>query len=87
MAISGLFRDLFPAQIALIDAAVRAVRRRARKRQGKSARGRMRRVGDLQPSPVRAHFWFGSGAYGAGVEDFLGRDLDRAQSGALTSPP
>ena len=36
--ISGLFRDLFPAQIALIDAAVRAVAARGRNRRRKSAR-------------------------------------------------
>ena len=36
--ISGLFRDLFPAQIALIDAAVQAVAARDEERRGKSAR-------------------------------------------------
>jgi len=80
--ISGLFRDLFPAQIALIDAAVRAVAARdedddenplaavRRAANGKGAR-RLDRVFGTAP-----------GAYGAGVEDLLGRDADTNAIGA-----
>jgi cobaltochelatase CobN len=68
--ISGLFRDLFPAQIALIDAAVQAVAARdedddenplavARRSSGA---GRLDRIFGNAP-----------GSYGAGVEDLLGR--------------
>jgi cobaltochelatase CobN len=78
--ISGLFRDLFPAQIALIDAAVRAVAAReespeenplAAARQGFSRTG----------ASIARIFGTAPGAYGAGVEDLLGRDIDRARVG------
>jgi cobaltochelatase CobN len=77
--ISGLFRDLFPAQIALIDAAVRAVAARdepaddnplaaaARTGQGDAALARI--------------FGTAPGAYGAGIEDLLAREHDRAALG------
>jgi cobaltochelatase CobN len=77
--ISGLFRDLFPAQIALIDTAVQAVAARdeaddenplaaARRINGN---GRLLRVFGTAP-----------GVYGAGIEDLLGRDVDPEQIGA-----
>jgi cobaltochelatase CobN len=78
--ISGLFRDLFPAQIALIDAATRAVAARdetddenplAAARRGTSNDADLARVFGTAP-----------GAYGAGIEDLLGRDTDRAALGA-----
>jgi cobaltochelatase CobN len=74
--ISGLFRDLFPAQIALIDAAVQAVATRqetddenplAAARRADGAKGAMR---------LDRIFGTAPGTYGAGVEDLLGRDVD-----------
>ncbi|HMK70564.1 MAG TPA: cobaltochelatase subunit CobN [Xanthobacteraceae bacterium] len=77
--ISGLFRDLFPAQIALIDAAVQAVA--AREEDGDEnplAAARPTAVG------TRLDRIFGTapGSYGAGVEDLLGRDADPDAVGA-----
>jgi cobaltochelatase CobN len=77
--ISGLFRDLFPAQIALLDAAVQAVAARdedagenplAGARRGSHA-ARLDRIFGNAP-----------GAYGSGVEDLLARDADRDAIGA-----
>ena len=68
--ISGLFRDLFPAQIALLDAAVQAVAARDETDEDNpfAARG----------AATAAHrariFGTAPGAYGAGIEDLLGRD-------------
>ena len=76
--ISGLFRDLFPAQIALIDAAVQAVAARdeiddenplAAARRGNGAT-RLDRIFGSAP-----------GVYGAGVEDMLG-EADASKIGA-----
>jgi cobaltochelatase CobN len=78
--ISGLFRDLFPAQIALIDAAVQAVAARDED-DDENPLAAMRRAhnakGDAQSDP-RLDRIFGTapGTYGAGIEDMLGRDLD-----------
>ncbi len=77
--ISGLFRDLFPAQIALIDTAVQAVAARdetddenplatARRSGGKT---RLDRVFGTAP-----------GAYGAGIEDLLGGATESEKIGA-----
>jgi cobaltochelatase CobN len=77
--ISGLFRDLFPAQIALIDAAVRLVAERdeddeenplvaARRSNGG---GRLARIFGTAP-----------GTYGAGIEDLLGQDANQGAIGA-----
>jgi cobaltochelatase CobN len=69
--ISGLFRDLFPAQIALIDAAVQAVAARDEPDEenplavADRAGGRLARIFGTAP-----------GSYGSGVEDLLGRDSD-----------
>jgi len=70
--ISGLFRDLFPAQIALIDAAVQAVAAREEDDAENPLAAARRK------SPVRLARIFGTapGAYGAGVEDLLCRDVD-----------
>src|SRR4029077_3316815 len=76
--ISGLFRDLFPAHIALIDAAVQAVAARdedndenplAAARRGSQAR--LDRIFGTAP-----------GVYGSGVEDWLGRSTDTDSIGA-----
>jgi cobaltochelatase CobN len=76
--ISGLFRDLFPAQIALLDAAVQAVAARdetadenplAEARRASGA-GRLDRIFGTAP-----------GAYGSGIENLLGRETDTATLG------
>jgi cobaltochelatase CobN len=75
--ISGLFRDLFPTQIALIDAAVQAVAARDEPDDDNPlavahrAEGRLARVFGAAP-----------GSYGSGVEDLLGRDNDNDGIGA-----
>jgi cobaltochelatase CobN len=83
--ISGLFRDLFPAQIALIDAAVQAVAARD-EGDDENPLATARRATLSLPSPVygggkgegRLDRIFGTapGTYGAGVEDLLGRGAD-----------
>jgi cobaltochelatase CobN len=78
--ISGLFRDLFPAQIALIDAAVQAVAARDEESDDNplAAARRARNGSSRDTSAVRLDRIFGTapGAYGAGIEDLLGRDVD-----------
>jgi cobaltochelatase CobN len=80
--ISGLFRDLFPAQIALLDAAVKAVAARdetadenplaaVRKSANANAKGTLARIFGTAP-----------GAYGAGIEDMIGDDRERDDIGA-----
>jgi cobaltochelatase CobN len=64
--ISGLFRDLFPAQIALLDAATRAVAARDETAE-ENPLAEARRA-DL---PLARIFGAPPGAYGAGVEDAL----------------
>jgi cobaltochelatase CobN len=89
--ISGLFRDLFPAQIALIDAAVQAVAAReedddenplAAMRRAESAEGHAKNnvknnAKNNAKNGVRLERIFGTapGTYGAGIEDLLGRDV------------
>ena len=74
--ISGLFRDLFPAQIALIDAAVQAVAAREEDEETNPLAA-ARRAGSGKDA-TRLHRIFGTapGVYGAGVEDLLGREAD-----------
>ncbi|MFG1299857.1 cobaltochelatase subunit CobN [Xanthobacter sp. V3C-3] len=76
--ISGLFRDLFPAQIALLDAAVRAVAAREEEDAENPLAAARRRGEDLNRL-------FGSapGAYGAGIEAQLQRGAftERAELG------
>ena len=69
--ISGLFRDLFPAQIALIDAATQAVAARD-EGDDENPLAAARRAEPM----ARLDRIFGNapGAYGSGVEDLLGRD-------------
>ncbi|TCH98172.1 cobaltochelatase subunit CobN [Roseococcus sp. SYP-B2431] len=59
--LSGLFRDLFPAQIALLDAATRAV----------AAREEEAGENPLAAAPGPRIFGAAPGAYGAGIEDAL----------------
>ncbi|MGB7097409.1 MAG: cobaltochelatase subunit CobN, partial [Xanthobacteraceae bacterium] len=77
--ISGLFRDLFPAQIVLIDAAVQAVAAREED-DDENPLATARRV----TGATRLHRVFGTapGTYGSGVEDLLGRGTDSDAIGA-----
>jgi cobaltochelatase CobN len=76
--ISGLFRDMFPAQIALIDAAVNAVAARA----GEGAENPLAEAA-LPAGDLRRVFGSAPGTYGAGTEDLLasGEWSDRADIG------
>jgi cobaltochelatase CobN len=71
--ISGLFRDLFPAQIALLDAAVQAVAARD-EADNENPLASARRAGGA----ARLDRIFGTapGAYGSGIEDLLGGGAD-----------
>ncbi|PWJ84033.1 cobaltochelatase CobN subunit [Pseudaminobacter salicylatoxidans] len=77
--ISGLFRDMFPTQIALIDAAAAAVAARDEDTSENPLAAEARARGK---APARI---FGSspGTYGAGLEDMLARGdwQDRAELG------
>jgi len=80
--ISGLFRDLFPAQIALIDAAVQAVAARDEGDE-ENPLAAARRAGEIGgASRLDRIFGNAPGTYGAGVEDLLGRDSDAQSVGA-----
>jgi cobaltochelatase CobN len=76
--ISGLFRDLFPAQIALLDTATRLVASREEDDTENPLVATARRTTGM---PARI-FGNAPGTYGAGVEDLLGRDPDRHALGA-----
>jgi cobaltochelatase CobN len=75
--ISGLFRDLFPAQIALLDAAIRAVAAREESEDENPLAAAHRSCARDQATPPPRIFGTAPGAYGAGVEDMLGHDSDR----------
>lgn len=75
--ISGLFRDLFPAQIALLDAAVQAVAAREESDDENPLAAARRRGGALDRI-----FGNGPGAYGAGTEDLLSSGADSDAVGA-----
>jgi cobaltochelatase CobN len=80
--ISGLFRDLFPAQIALIDAAVQAVAARDEDNE-ENPLAAARRAADGKTA-LRLDRIFGTapGVYGSGVEDLFGRSADTDAYGA-----
>jgi cobaltochelatase CobN len=80
--VSGLFRDLFPAQLALIDAAVRAVALREEADEENPLSATLRASGDDGAATLARIFSTAPGAYGAGVEALLGRECDRAEIGA-----
>ncbi|SDA45637.1 cobaltochelatase subunit CobN [Mesorhizobium qingshengii] len=65
--ISGLFRDMFPTQIALIDAAANAVAARNEEDSENPLAARTRAEGKISPRI----FGTSPGTYGAGVEDLL----------------
>ncbi len=77
--ISGLFRDLFPAQIALIDAAVQAVAARE-ETDDENPLAQARRAAPA--APLDRIFGTAPGAYGSGVEDVIGGDAGIATIGA-----
>ncbi|HLH99008.1 MAG TPA: cobaltochelatase subunit CobN [Xanthobacteraceae bacterium] len=74
--ISGLFRDLFPTQIALFDAAVQAVAAREEDETENPLVAARRAEGEI----VRV-FGTAPGAYGAGVSDLMGRDSEADEIG------
>src|SRR5262245_8461183 len=80
--VSGLFRDLFPAQLALIDAAVRAVALREEPDDENPLSAALRASGDNGAATLARIFSTAPGAYGAGVESLIGREYDRADIGA-----
>ncbi|MBZ9874387.1 cobaltochelatase subunit CobN [Mesorhizobium sp. BR1-1-9] len=65
--ISGLFRDMFPTQIALIDAAANAVAASAEDDSENPLAARTRAEGKISPRI----FGTSPGTYGAGVEEIL----------------
>ncbi|TPI64699.1 cobaltochelatase subunit CobN [Mesorhizobium sp. B3-1-3] len=67
--ISGLFRDMFPTQIALIDAAANAVASRDEDDSENPLAAATRAEGKIGPRI----FGTSPGSYGAGVEDLLSR--------------
>src|SRR5580700_741260 len=77
--ISGLFRDLFPAQIALIDAAVQAVAAREETADENPLAQARRANGGARLDRI---FGTAPGAYGAGAEDLLNRNADTQTIGA-----
>ncbi|HUU66426.1 MAG TPA: cobaltochelatase subunit CobN [Methyloceanibacter sp.] len=79
--ISGLFRDLFPAQIALIDAAVKLVAARDED-DSENPLAAARRAANGAGGTLARIFGNAPGAYGAGVEDLLGRDASQDDMGA-----
>jgi cobaltochelatase CobN len=78
LRISGLFRDLFPAQIALFDAAVRTVAARDECDED-SPLAASRRAGESVPARI---FGNAPGSYGAGTEDLIASAADRRDIGA-----
>jgi cobaltochelatase CobN len=76
--ISGLFRDLFPAQIALLDAAVQAVAARDETADENPLADARRANGATRLDRI---FGTAPGAYGSGIEDLLGRETDTATLG------
>ena len=79
--ISGLFRDLFPAQIALLDAAVQAVAARD-ETEDENPLVAVRRGNGTNAARLHRIFGTAPGVYGAGVEDLLRDDADSEIIGA-----
>ena len=77
--ISGLFRDLFPAQIALIDAAVKLLAERDEDEDENPLAAAARGKGGEGLTRI---FGAAPGAYGAGVEELLGGESAREAIGA-----
>ena len=77
--ISGLFRDLFPAQIALLDAAVRLVAQRTEDDEENPLAGAAHRSGGGKLARI---FGTAPGVYGAGVEELLEQEASTEAIGA-----
>ncbi len=80
--ISGLFRDLFPAQIALLDAAVQAVAARDEDDDDNPLAAARRTMNGKGVSRLLRIFGTAPGTYGAGIEHLLGRDAAAGAIGA-----
>jgi cobaltochelatase CobN len=80
--ISGLFRDLFPAQIALMDAAVQAVAGRDEENDENPLAAVRRAANGKGPARLDRIFGTAPGAYGSGIEDLLGRNAGTDAIGA-----
>ena len=80
--ISGLFRDLFPAQIALLDAAVRVVAVRDESSEENPLAAVRRAANGNDAKALARIFGTAPGAYGAGLESLIGQEADRADIGA-----
>jgi cobaltochelatase CobN len=79
--VSGLFRDLFPAQLALLDAAVRAVAAREETDDDNPLAAALKSSGGNGAETLARIFGTAPGSYGAGIEDMLGREGDRDSIG------
>jgi cobaltochelatase CobN len=79
--ISGLFRDLFPAQLALMDAAVRAVAAREESELDNPLAAARRAA--PKEAPLARIFGAAPGVYGAGVDDLIDRESAPETLGAL----
>ena len=73
-----MFREYFPAQIALLDAAVQAVAVRE-ETSDDNPLAAARAHGEIRLERI---FGTAPGAYGSGIEDLLGRDVDQHSIGA-----
>src|SRR5262249_4344971 len=80
--ISGLFRDLFPAQIALLDAAVQAVAARDEPTDDNPLAAIRRSANSHAKVALARIFGTAPGAYGAGIDGLIGREADRDDIGA-----
>jgi len=80
--ISGLFRDLFPAQIALIDTAVQTVAARDEANDENPLAAARRAINGKAIVPLHRIFGTAPGVYGSGVEALLGRSADTNAIGA-----
>ncbi len=80
--ISGLFRDLFPAQIALIDAAIQAVAARDEADDENPLAAARRGAGVGGATRLDRIFGTAPGSYGSGIEDLLGRGASTEAIGA-----
>jgi cobaltochelatase CobN len=75
--ISGLFRDLFPAQIALIDTAVQTVAARDEDSGENPLAAARRAINGRHAGRLDRIFGTAPGVYGSGVEDLIARSADR----------
>ena len=79
--ISGLFRDLFPAQIALLDAATRAVAARDEPADDNPLAAIHRSANGRTKVALARIFGTAPGAYGAGIDGLIGREAGRDEIG------